>query len=57
MDEPTLTVTLPVRIIEDLVQMARKSPQYREGYHWTVVAMHEVSKALNVAKIAAKGEK
>jgi len=50
------TLIIPLRLFKDLIDMARKSDQYREGYAWSAVSMNEASRLLSaaLAKQAAK---
>ena len=46
-ENPHSIVTLPTQLLVDLLDMARKSPQYREGQAWTASAMHSANRLLN----------
>lgn len=48
---PYSVVVLSAQLLADLLDMARKSTQYREGYAWTASAMHEANRLLNNERI------
>ena len=50
LNNPHSVVAIPTQLLEDLLQMARKSPQYREGYSWAASAMHQANRSLMCEK-------
>lgn len=46
MAEHQTPVTLPAWIINDLMEMARSSKAYRDGYDWAAVAMNTANQAV-----------
>lgn len=56
MDKDNVIASVPLYILQDLCDMARKSPEYRAGYAWTAVAMNYACRAINHAMIRAAVE-
>lgn len=42
MDKEAIVIVLNLQDLDDLLDMARQSKQYREGYAWAAVAVNKV---------------
>jgi hypothetical protein len=52
-DQETL-VLVRLETLNDLMAMARQSPQYRQGQSWTAITMNTANRAANHAMIRAQ---